>query len=74
MSSSFQSAVAQQVLEFLRQEGQKPHSADELAGLLQRDRGEVDRALEELQGAGLVASEAVTGYGGSDTLWRISTS
>ncbi|AHX26551.1 MarR family transcriptional regulator [Deinococcus deserti] len=74
MASSSLSAVATHVLEFLQQEHQKPRSADELAALLQRDRAEVNRALEELQAAGLVAPEAVSGYGGNDTVWSVTHS
>ena len=61
-----------QILEFLRREHGKSHSADDLAALLNLDRAQVDRALQELHGRGEVAPEDVTGYGGSQTVWALS--
>ncbi|MDO4263259.1 MAG: MarR family transcriptional regulator [Deinococcus sp.] len=66
------SSAAQQVLEFLIREGQKAHSADELTALLGLDSGTVQAALEELEAQGAAAPENVSGYGGSDTVWRAS--
>ncbi|GHF93680.1 hypothetical protein GCM10017783_01960 [Deinococcus piscis] len=63
---------AQQVLEFLTREAPKAHSADELTALLDMDTATVQAALQELEAAGAVASESVSGYGGSDTLWRVA--
>lgn len=68
------SATATQLLDFLRQEGNKQHSADELAALLSLEQGPVDQALAELQAAGLAAPEVVTGYGGSASMWGLSAS
>ncbi len=61
-----------QILDFLRQEGNKQHSADELVALLSLEQHQVDQALAELQAAGLAAPEMVTGYGGSAAMWGLS--
>lgn len=66
------SAAANQILDFLRQEGNKQHSADELTALLSLDRSRADQALAELHAAGLASPEAVTGYGGSATMWGLN--
>jgi biotin operon repressor len=61
-----------QILDFLRQEGNKQHSADELTALLSLEQNQVDQALAELQAAGLASPEVVTGYGGSATMWGLN--
>ncbi|MFC4639422.1 MarR family transcriptional regulator [Deinococcus hohokamensis] len=66
------SDVAGQILDFLRREDGKPHSADDLAALLKLDRAEVDTALQALHEQGAAAPEDVTGYGGSQTVWALS--
>lgn len=66
------SAAAGQILDFLRQEGNKQHSADELTALLSLEQNQVDQALTELQAAGLASPEVVTGYGGSATMWGLN--
>ena len=50
----------QRILDFLRREAPKAHSADDLA------------ALEAMHAAQQVVPEAVSGYGGSATLWTVT--
>lgn len=66
------SSATTQVLEFLTREGPKAHSADELAALLNLDGETVQAALQELHAQGSAAPEEVSGYGGSETVWRAS--
>lgn len=62
-----------QVLTFLRSEAPKAHSADDLAALTGLDASQVQSALEALRVSGQVTPEEVSGYGGSATLWTVSS-
>ena len=64
--------VAAQVLDFLRSEAPKPHSADEITALLSLERSAVDQALNELEAAGQAAPQVMSDYGGNSVLWSLS--
>ncbi|RJF72464.1 MarR family transcriptional regulator [Deinococcus cavernae] len=62
----------QRILDFLRREAPKAHSADDLAALLGLEAAQVQAALEAMHAAQQVVPEAVSGYGGSATLWTVT--
>ena len=71
-STETPSGVSAQVLDFLRSEAPKQHSADEITALLSLERSAVDQALSELEAAGHVAPQTMSDYGGNSILWGIS--
>ena len=73
MTASQLSPAAAQVLDHLRQENTKQHSADELSAVLHIEAGQLQQALAELEAAGLAASQVVSDYGGNTVMWGLAT-
>ena len=72
MTSPNLSPAASQVLEYLRQENNKQHTADELAAVLKLESAALEQALSELEAAGLAAPEMVSDYGGNAVMWGLA--